>query len=82
MKRGAKKRIVTPPEAAEAFRVTAVHRTREAEVETPALKALGLAHYWEHLLDTGKVGSMPIRLAPKQSICCDQGICAALPAVL
>ncbi len=25
---------------------------------------------------------MPIRLAPKQSICCDKGICAALPAVL
>jgi len=35
-----------------------VHQWRDAETETPALRALGLAHYWQHLLDTGKVRSL------------------------
>jgi hypothetical protein len=37
--------------------VEAVERAPEAGVETPALKAPSLAHYWQHLLDTGKIGS-------------------------
>jgi hypothetical protein len=57
VKGGAKKRILKPPESPEAFRVEAVERAPEAGVETPALEALSLAHYWQHLLDTGKIGT-------------------------
>ena len=58
VKRGAKKEIITPIEAPEAFRVEAVieRREREAAKVTPLIRSLGLAHYWQHLLDTGKVG--------------------------
>ena len=60
VKRGAKKEILTPIESPEAFRVEAVteRREREAAKDTPLVRALGLAHYWQHLLDTGKVGSL------------------------
>lgn len=58
VKRGVKKRIVTPIETPAAFRVAAVQRPQEAATETPAVRALGLAYYWQHLLDTGKVGSL------------------------
>jgi hypothetical protein len=60
VKRGAKKKVITPIEAPEAFRVEAVteRRKREAAKEMPLVRALGLAHYWQHLLDTGKVGSL------------------------
>jgi len=57
VKRGAKKHVVTPPGAPEASRVE-MAQPREVEIETPALRALGLAHYWQHLLDTGKLGSL------------------------
>ena len=56
VKRGAKKRVIGSNGASEGFRVEAVP-PRDAETETSALRALGLAHYWQHLLDTGKVGS-------------------------
>jgi len=57
VKRGAKKKLVTPSGVPEALRVKAV-QPRDVGVETPDLKALGLAHYWQDLLDTGKVGSL------------------------
>jgi len=60
VKRGAKKKVVTPIEAPEAFRVEVVAEKREAEAaqDPPAIRALGLAHYWQHLLDTGRFGSL------------------------
>lgn len=33
-------------------------RERKAAKDTPLVHTLGLAHYWQHLLDTGKVGSL------------------------
>jgi hypothetical protein len=58
VKRGAKKHVVGPNGAPEALRVEAVQQPREVEIETPEVRALGLAHYWQHLLDTGQVGSL------------------------
>lgn len=60
VKRGAKKEVITPIEAPEAFTVEAVRerRDRKAAKESPLVRALGLAHYWQHLLDTSKVGSL------------------------
>jgi hypothetical protein len=60
VKRGAKKEVITPIEAPEAFRVEAVRerRDRKAAKDTPLVRALGLAHYWQHLLDTGKFESL------------------------
>ena len=60
VKRGAKKQIITPIEAPEAFRVEAVteRREREAARETPLVRALALAYYWQRLLDDGKYRSI------------------------
>lgn len=60
VKRGTKKQVITPIEVPEAFRVEAVQerRDRKAAKDTLLVRALGLAHYWQHLLDTGKVGSL------------------------
>lgn len=60
VKRGTKKQIITSIEAPEAFRVEAIQerRNRKAAKDTPLVRVLGLAHYWQHLLDTGKVGSL------------------------
>jgi hypothetical protein len=60
VKRGAKKQVITPIEAPEAFRVEAVRErtNRKAAKDTPLVRALGLAHYWQHLLDTGKFESL------------------------
>jgi len=49
--------MITPIDAPEAFRAEAV-QSRDAEMDTPALGALGLAHHWQHLLDTGRLGSL------------------------
>jgi len=43
VKRGAKKKVVTPSGATEGFRVKAA-QPWDAEMEAPALRALGLAH--------------------------------------
>jgi hypothetical protein len=55
VKRGVKQEVITPIDAPEAFRVEAV-AARRAEgdaQDTASVRALGLAHYWQHLLDTG-----------------------------
>jgi len=57
VKRGARRKVSTPSESLAAFRIETV-QPRDAEEETPALRALGLAHYWQHLLETDKVGSL------------------------
>lgn len=60
VKRGTRKEVITPIDAPQAFRVEAVleRQNRKAAKESPLVRALGLAHYWQHLLDTGKVGSL------------------------
>jgi len=57
VKRGAKKMVVTPGGALEPFQMEGVP-PQDVGMATPDLKALGLAHYWQHLLDTDKVGSL------------------------
>jgi hypothetical protein len=60
VKRGTKKEVITPIDAPEAFRVEAVRErtNRRTTKYTPLVRALGLAHYWQDLLDTGKFESL------------------------
>ncbi len=56
VKRGVRREIITPLDAPQAFTVEAVaERTkRKAAQNTPLIRALGLAHYWQRLLDEGR----------------------------
>lgn len=57
IKRNPKKRIITPLDAPQAFQLEAV-REREAKAAEPdsaLVRALGLAHHWQRLLDTQRV---------------------------
>lgn len=56
VKRGMKKQVITPLDAPQEFLAEARQEKekREAEKDTPLMRALGLAHYWQHLLDEGK----------------------------
>lgn len=56
VKRGVKRQILTPLDAPEEFRVEAgvERRQRTAAQHTPIIRALGLAYYWQWLLDEGK----------------------------
>lgn len=60
VKRGPKREVITPLDAPQAFRVGA--KQGQAVVgaarDTPLLRALGLAHYWQRLLDHQKVASI------------------------
>ncbi|CAM5220276.1 hypothetical protein CDEF62S_00611 [Castellaniella defragrans] len=60
VKRGAKKEVITPLDAPQAFQAQATREQGEAEADrdTPLLRALGLAHHWQRLLDDGKVASV------------------------
>ena len=60
VKRGIRREIITPLDAPQAFTVEAVaERTkRKAAENTPLIRALGLAHYWQRLLDEGKFRSI------------------------
>jgi len=62
VKRGAKKRVIGPSGAPKGFEVEVVAARRAEEEEdaqdTASVRALGLAHYWQHLLDTGRFGSL------------------------
>ena len=60
VKRGVRREIITPLDAPQAFTVEAVaERTkRKAAQNTPLIRALGLAHYWQRLLDEGKFRSI------------------------
>jgi hypothetical protein len=60
VKRGAKKEVITPIDAPEAFTVEAAsdRQRKKAEQHSPVDKALGLAIYWQSLLDEGKFASL------------------------
>ena len=55
-----KKEIITPLDAPEAFReeAEAERQAKKAEQPSPLVRALGLAHSWQHLLDEGKFASL------------------------
>ena len=60
VKRGIRREIITPLDAPQAFTVEAVaeRAKRKAAQNTPLIRALGLAHYWQRLLDEGKFRSI------------------------
>jgi len=60
VKRGIRREIITPLDAPQAFTVeaTAERTKRKAAQNTPLIRALGLAHYWQRLLDEGKYRSI------------------------
>ena len=60
VKRGMRKEIITPIDAPEAFTVEAAaeRQQKKAEQHSPVVKALGLAIYWQSLIDEGKFASL------------------------
>ena len=60
VKRGIRREIITPLDAPQAFTVeAAAERTNhKAAQKTPLIRALGLSHYWQRLLDEGKFRSI------------------------
>ena len=60
VKRGIRREIITPLDAPQAFTVEAAaeRAKRKAAQNTPLIRALGLAHYWQRLLDEGKFRSI------------------------
>ena len=57
VKRGVRRQVITPLDAPQEFAVEAALARRGHKVaqDTPLIRALGLAHYWQRLLDDGKV---------------------------
>ena len=57
VKRGVRRQVITPIDAPQEFSVEAAleKRDRKTNRDTPLLRALGLAHYWQRLLDDAKV---------------------------
>ncbi|WP_247424208.1 hypothetical protein [Ralstonia pseudosolanacearum] len=60
VKRGSKKQVVTPLDAPQEFVMEARRekRDRDATQDTPLMRALGLAHYWQRLLDEQRFASV------------------------
>ena len=56
VKRGVRKQVITPLDAPDQFQEeAAVYRQEhKAAQDSPLLKALGLAHHWQRLLDEGR----------------------------
>jgi hypothetical protein len=56
VKRGVKREVITPLNKPEQFQKAAAaeQRKHKAEQDTPLMRALGLAHYWQQLLDSGR----------------------------
>ena len=59
VKRGMKKEIITPIDAPEAFTVEAAEarQKKKTEQHSPVVRALGLAYFWQSLIDTGQFDS-------------------------
>ncbi|AXV68013.1 bacteriophage-like protein [Ralstonia solanacearum] len=60
VKRGSKKQVVTSLDAPQEFAAEARRekRGRDAAQDTPLMRALGLAHYWQRLLDEQRFASV------------------------
>ena len=60
VKRGMRKEIITPIDAPAAFTVEAAEERQKKKTEqpSPVVRALGLAYYWQSLLDEGKFASL------------------------
>jgi hypothetical protein len=60
VKRGFKKQVITPLDAPQEFLDEARRERlmREADQDTPLMRALGLAHHWQRLLDEGRFASI------------------------
>ena len=60
VKRGVRRQVITPIDAPEHFEKEAVvERSARNQVKvSPSIRALGLAHYWQRLLDEGKYRSL------------------------
>lgn len=56
VRRGLKKQVITPLDAPQEFRVEAAveRQVRKVGQDTPLIRALGLAHHWQRLLDDGR----------------------------
>ena len=60
VKRGVRREVITPIDAQEQFQMEAVveQKMRKQTKDSPLIRALGLAHYWQRLLDEGKYRSL------------------------
>lgn len=60
VKRGVRRQVITPLDAPQAFEKEAVaeHRERVVAQSSALVRALGLAHHWQNLLDDGRFASM------------------------
>ena len=60
VKRGLKKQVITPLDAPQEFlsEATRERETREAAQDTALMRALGLAHHWQRLLDEQRAASV------------------------
>lgn len=60
VKRGVRRQVITPIDAPEQFQSEATEQRceRDAAKDSPLIRALGLAHYWQRLLDEGKCRSL------------------------
>ena len=60
VKRGVRRKVITPFDTPIEFidEATREHQQRELEQPSPLLRALGLAHHWQRLLDDGRFGSL------------------------
>ena len=60
VKRGLKKQVITPLDAPQEFLDEALRerQVREMAQDTPLLRALGLAHHWQRLMDEGRFASI------------------------
>jgi hypothetical protein len=60
VKRGVRRQVITPIDAPKHFEKEAVveRSARKQVKDSPSIRALGLAHYWQRLLDEGKYRSL------------------------
>lgn len=60
VRRGLKKQVITPIDAPQEFLDEARREQlmKAAAQDTPLMRALGLAHHWQRLLDEGRFSSM------------------------
>lgn len=60
VRRGLKKQVITPLDAPQDFLDEArrERQVREMAQDTPLMRALGLAHHWQRLMDEGRYASI------------------------